>query len=128
MNYIDANSVKTAKLMIEILVNSELSIMPKEGTKIIGLNSLIIPLPNDGIVYKIMDEVCEDLVQSGWNCYYHHYYTMVRTLTLIVSLNELPEDKLYQLGKYKFVAPLYGNWFPHMNKDDQKYFPKLKGE
>lgn len=128
MNYIDANSVKTAKQMIEILVNSELSIMPKEGTKIINLNSLIIPLPNNGIVYKIMDEVCEDLLLSKWHSYYHHYYTIVRTLTLIVSAQPLPENELYKLGKYKFAAPLYGNWLPYIKKEDQEYFPKLKGE
>lgn len=118
MNFIKRDDAKPAKEMIEIFINHELGSISKDSYgKMFDLSHLTTSLPFDGTIYKIMDEVCNDLNSNGWHCYYKHWYTFTARVLLWVSPNEIKDKPVSQ---FKYFVPYSHEW----NKKDNIYFPE----
>lgn len=103
MEFMNASKAKSASDLIKSIIKDQLDNIPAEGGRLsINLNSVSQTLPMNGIIYKIMDEVCHELHIAGWKCFYRHYYTFVSRCTIVVSNAYLSEMRN---SKYRFFLP-----------------------
>jgi len=83
---------KTVKELISIFVNHELESIGKDsGSKTFDVSLYLEGVAYNGAVYPIMDDLCDELVNNGWHCYYRHYYTFVQRCYLVISPNEIKD-------------------------------------
>ncbi len=116
MDYIQRENAQTCKEIIEKFIQNELNIIGKDlEIKTLYLTPLIGSLGFDGTIYKIMDEVCDDLTNAGWSCFYKHYYTFVSTCYLTIYKNVHPD---LEKSKFKFFVPCAEEY-----KNCNSYYP-----
>lgn len=120
MEFVKRDDSQPAKQMVEIFINHELKSIPKESNgKMFDLTPYVGTLSTDGAIYFVMDSICRDLTESGWHCYYKHYYTFVSRCYLFVSPNTILPDPRKD---FKYFVPYSHEW----DLKGNKFFPEKK--